>query len=168
MNPPPPAYAQIHLHHHPPPTTTTPVVTPYVTPPPPTTPKSQIVTPYVMAPPPPPPPMEMDSRRMRVKMYVASKMEVAINRLVEKRKNSGHYSSNPSCGFCGRATVAVDFAGVPSGFCSCNACLRDLAEKVIGPEKNGHHRGGSRRKKRKDGGDGGGEEEEEEEYYDGE
>uniref|UniRef100_J3NDK8 Uncharacterized protein n=2 Tax=Oryza brachyantha TaxID=4533 RepID=J3NDK8_ORYBR len=39
---------------------------------------------------------------------------------------AGHYST-PPCGFCGRATVAIDFAAVPAGFCTCNACLHDLA-----------------------------------------
>ncbi|BAT17251.1 uncharacterized protein [Oryza sativa Japonica Group] len=39
----------------------------------------------------------------------------------------GHCSNPPSCGFCGRATVAISFAAVPAGFCTCNVCLRDLA-----------------------------------------
>ncbi|KAF0889561.1 hypothetical protein E2562_028656 [Oryza meyeriana var. granulata] len=38
------------------------------------------------------------------------------------QSGGGHYS-NPSCGFCGRATIAINYAG----FCTSNVCLHDLA-----------------------------------------
>uniref|UniRef100_A0A0E0BT16 Uncharacterized protein n=1 Tax=Oryza glumipatula TaxID=40148 RepID=A0A0E0BT16_9ORYZ len=46
---------------------------------------------------------------------------------MDQSSGGSHCSKPPSCGFCGRSTVAISFAAVPAGFCTCNVCLRDLA-----------------------------------------